>query len=174
MSAESRARAIEAGDVDAAGLLCKEYRDRLLRSGELQILFRYAAAGDRAVALDVLLAAGARVNAPLDETTEQTALYAAAATGASEGVRWLLTHGAVVNHEVQGERRCLPLYVAIRLGHADIVRQLVAAGAVTQTVWNGQTPPECNCEVLNARGKRHRFGAQHPHAASILLCSAAL
>ena len=145
MSAESRviARAVEAGDLVAAERLCREHREKLVASGELQYLFKFAAAADRVGALDLLLSAGAEVNAPLDRHTEQTALYAAAANGAADGVRWLLAHGAAVNQEVDGERRCLPLFVAIRLGHAGIVRQLVEAGAVTRTTWNGQSPVEC-------------------------------
>jgi ankyrin repeat protein len=142
---ESRAivRAIEAGDLSTADRLCRAHREQLLASGELNYLFKYAAGADCVPALGLLLTAGAEVNAPLDEYTEQTALYSATANGAAESVRWLLAHGAVVNQEVEGERRCLPLFVAIRLGHASIVRQLVEAGAVTRTVWNGQTPAEC-------------------------------
>src|SRR5687767_10171667 len=118
MSVESRAiaRAIDSGDLDAVGRLCRAHREQLLASGELQSLFEYAAAGCRRVgALDLLLDAGAEVNAPLDEYTNQTALYSATANGATEGVRWLLAHSAVVNQEVKGESRCLPLFVAIRL-----------------------------------------------------------
>jgi ankyrin repeat protein len=145
MSAESRAivRAIESGDLDTAGRLCREHRDQLLASGELQYLFKYAASSNQIVALDLLHNAGALVNAPLDKYTDQTALFSATANGAAEGVRWLLAHAATINQDVKGEVRCLSLFVAIRLGHADIVRQLVEAGAVTRTIWNGQTPVEC-------------------------------
>jgi ankyrin repeat protein len=145
MSVESRAivRAIESGDLDTADRLCREHRDQLLTSGELQYLLKYAASSNQIVALDLVHSAGAEVNAPLDEYTEQTALYSATANGATEGVRWLLAHGATINQEVNGEFRCLSLFVAIRLGHAEIVRQLVKAGAVTRTIWNGQSPVEC-------------------------------
>lgn len=146
MSVESRTitRAIEGDDLPTVERLCLQHREQLLTSGELQYLFKFASCLSRVGAMEVLLRAGAEVAAPLDEYTEQTALYAATSNGATEGVRWLLAHGAPVNQLVEGELRCLPLFVAIRMGHAKIVRLLVAAGAVTRTVWNGQSPAECS------------------------------
>ena len=145
MSTESRAvgRAIAGDDLGAVERLCNEYHAALLASGELRTLFQFAASQNRVGVLEILHRTGVAVDSPLDESTEQTSLYAAAANGATEGVRWLLAHGTPVNQTVGGESRCLPLFVAIRLGHAEIVRLLAAAGAVTQTIWNGQSPAEC-------------------------------
>ncbi len=97
-----------------------------------------AAEQDRGLALALLLAAGAYVDAPTDDALGWTALHFAARAGAIEAVQVLLRAGATLDYRaVDGST---PFVVAALSGHASVAEALLAAGA--------------NPFLCNMRGKR--------------------
>lgn len=81
----------------------------------------------------ILLSLGAQIEA-LDQN-DDTALIAAAASGATKIVEALLTHGADINHIGPGKTA---LALASEEGHISLVKRLLAAGANVET---GTTVP---------------------------------
>lgn len=98
-------------------------------------------------ALDLLIAAGARVDNR--DREDRSPLSVAARTGQLSIVRTLLNAGA--DPEYQGQHHETPLLKAARQGHVDVVRLLIEAGAEADTSdLTGRTAYEY------ARDNRHR------------------
>jgi ankyrin repeat protein len=88
-------------------------------------LLMAAESGDAAL-LDLLLKAGAEVNATNDSGT--TTLMIAAASGSAEAVRTLLAHGADINAREKTYGQTALFFAADR-NRADVVRLLLSKGA---------------------------------------------
>jgi len=99
---------------------CRKYGDCDLDKD----LHLAAASSDPAITR-VLLAAGAKVDAP--DATRQTALHAAATGGRSGIAQVLVQAGANVN--ARDEEGRTPLYTAAAWGHLELMRVLLSAGA---------------------------------------------
>lgn len=88
-----------------------------------------------------LIAAGAAVNAPSQNSLRVTPLHSAAAGRHLEVAQILLKHGADPNARQAGG--FTPLHAAAQNGHLDMIRQLLLAGADLQArADNGQTALE--------------------------------
>ena len=85
-----------------------------------------AARGGHPEAINLLLAAGADMNAQAE--VEYTPLHAAATGGHTEAIKALLAAGASVDAR-EGRRKATPLHVAAAGGHAEAIKALVMAGA---------------------------------------------
>lgn len=88
-------------------------------------------------ALEALLAIGAMLDATNQD--EETALAAAATTGALEALKWLLARGASVEAPPAMRRSMPPLLAAASEGHASAVELLIDSGA-NLTVTFGDPP----------------------------------
>ena len=93
-------------------------------------LLHSGAYGGHVGVLQVLLAAGAEVNAK-DNNIGWTSLHWAAQNGRAEMVKVLLAAGAEV--DAQEEFGSTPLHYAAEEGHAEVVKGLIAAGAAVNT-----------------------------------------
>ncbi|GAB0144428.1 hypothetical protein EsHS_00004904 [Epichloe bromicola] len=99
----------------------------------------WAAKGGHAATVDLLLRAGANLDAREDKT-ERTALVWATELGHVEVVNALLWHGASI-HEMGNATDWTPLCRAVFFGHLAVVELLLTKGAEwCQPDWRGRTP----------------------------------
>jgi hypothetical protein len=106
----------------------------------LETCVESAAKEDSVEKLKLLVDLGADVNAPIDESELENAVYRGAQAGSLRAVDFLLKSGAQINHEFKGVSRCLALTAAVRQGHVDVVKRLIEAGANINFVWFHQSP----------------------------------
>ena len=110
--------------------------------------WKAAVRSDDVARLEVLLAAGADINA-LDEHG-QTGLMIAARDGKTAAVRWLIEHGADLNHTAKYHLSALML--AVINGRDAIVGILVDAGADRSIQGSGAPGFERKTALDIARG----------------------
>ncbi|PZR74289.1 MAG: hypothetical protein DLM52_09675 [Chthoniobacterales bacterium] len=127
-------RAIEAHDAAAVRkLIAKGIDDNLPNQDGFTALQSAAGSGDSTIT-QLLLQAGADVNARATGPINYTALHEAAWTGGGVTVRQLIAAGADVNASSEGG--WTPLMVAMLYGRPDVVEALLAGGANV----NARTP----------------------------------
>lgn len=135
--------AVEAGDAEAFARLMRDYPEKVWDDPETRTrtrwLFSAADSGCLPI-IELLVDAGADVNAPCMGHAPEGVIDTAASEGHLEVVRWLLDRGAVINHTVAGMPRCFALTGAAFSGHLDVVKLLVERGAWINCVWAGMTP----------------------------------
>lgn len=115
-----------------------------------------AAALDRVAVIDVLLDAGAPIDAPDGTDLAYTPLIAAAREGALDAVRRLLRAGADITaaESIGGTA----LHHAVLAGRVDVVRELLRGGAAVDAVDdNGRTPLVRMAVQVDATEVRHRL-----------------
>jgi ankyrin repeat protein len=133
--------AVDSGDMEAFARLLRDHPEHVWdrQPGYTRWLFAAADAGQLPI-LELLVAAGADVNAPKASGAPEGVIDAAAGAGHLEVVHWLLDQGAIINHSVGVEKRCFALTNAAFQGRLEVVKLLVERGAWINCVWAESTP----------------------------------
>ncbi len=134
--------AIYQGDLEYVARALRDHREVFQWEGWTTWMSSAASTGQLSL-LELLVAAGADVNAPESvgvASSPEGVIHTAAAEGHFEVVRWLLDHGAAINHTVGGRVRCFAMGSAVGSGHLEVVKLLVERGAAVNACWAGMTP----------------------------------